>query len=111
MSSDNLPSDNGGLESLFAKVPADVTVTPDAPAKPISVRLTGDTATDARLLADAYTLRDAKELRMGHSVLLMVWDPLSGKPYATPSAAGWAYARFAVGDTTAGRDNATLRRI
>lgn len=75
ISSGNLPNDAGGLESLFAKVPAHRVVEPDTPAAPITVRLTGDAATDARLLADAYALRDAEELRLGHSVLLIVWDP------------------------------------
>lgn len=75
MSSDNLQSDRAGLESLFAKVSAPIAVKPDTPAAPITVRLTGDSATDAQLLADASALRDAEELRVGHSVMFIVWDP------------------------------------
>ena len=75
MSSNNLHIDQAGLESLFAKVPAPIAVKPDTPAVPITVRLTGDAVTDARLLADAYALRDAEELRMGQRVLLIVCDP------------------------------------
>lgn len=75
MSSNNLHSDQAGLESLFAKAPARIVVEPDTPAAPITVRLTGDAATDPRLLADAYALRDAQQLRVGHSVMVIVWNP------------------------------------
>lgn len=75
MTSINLPRDKGGLVSLFAKIPAPIVVKPDTGAAPITVRLSGDAATDARLHADAYALRDAEELRLGHSVMLIVWDP------------------------------------
>lgn len=63
------------LAKLFSKVPAPIAVRPKTPAAPNTVRLTGDVATDARLLADAYALRDAEELRVGHSILLVVLDP------------------------------------
>lgn len=74
MTSDDLPRDKGGLESLFAKVPARIVVKPDTPAAAITVRLTGDVATDTRLLADSYALRDAEELWLGHSVMFILWD-------------------------------------
>lgn len=74
MTSDDLPRDNDGLGSLFAKVPAPVVVKPDTPGAPITIRLTGDVAPDAQLLTDAYALRDAEELRLGHSVMVIDWD-------------------------------------
>jgi hypothetical protein len=74
-SDDSRPPVDVCLAALFAKVPGGVAVEPDAPAAPITVCLTGNTATDARILSNARALRDAEELRLGHRVMLILLDP------------------------------------
>jgi len=69
------PSLSGrALATLFAKVAHDVVVEQAAPS-PIVVRLTGNLAADSRALAEAHTKRHTEELRVGHQIMLIAWDP------------------------------------
>lgn len=71
-SEENQTHEDSLLVALFGKITLRVAVRGKTPASPIVVHLTGNAEIDATLLSNAYALRDAEELRVGHSVLLMV---------------------------------------